>query len=225
MRATTSLVMALFCTLTTLAWADDDEAKKEKKNKIPPLTFVGNYDGEIVSVDSHTDRMTIKIRDVVPQWVPNNNNNNGYIPGRIGAMNNRMNFLNGGGTYVAQEQQKDIGINLSPDVKVRLLTPPDSKKADRKKSTEDKNTGDDKATAESKKPATTAKKDKPLTAKELAEKDPDYKLGGAAGKKSDLSKGQIVRVAMGKNNDKINPQIYAMAVFVVKEGTPGTPAK
>ena len=100
----------------------------------------------------------------------------------------------GGGSYVAKEEKKDIPVNLSPDYKVRLMY------------------------AQTGGATTGAKKEKPLTAKQMAEKDPDYKLGGTPGKKSQLSKGQIVRVSMGRNNDRINPQIYGMVIYVVSEG-------
>lgn len=202
MRASTTLLLTLAFSLTTLTWADDGDEKKEKKAKIPALTFVGNYDGEIASVEIDSDRIVLKIRDVVPKWVPNNNNPNNYVPGRLGMINNRLNNFNGnnGGTYVPQEQQKDVPINLSPDVKVRIMTPPPA--------------------ANAKKTVNSTKKEKAPTEKEKAEKDPDYKLGGSPGKKSELNKGQLVRVAMGRNNDKVNPQIYAMAIFVVREGSP-----
>ena len=130
-----------------------------------------------------------------------------------------------------------MDINLSPDVKVRLMygspaasrdpksKPDEDKEAAETKEGKDKakdkaGTADDEK--EMKKPGkdkvSATKKPRPPTAKELAERDPDYKLGGNPGKKSQISKGQMVRVAMGRNNDRVNPQIYAMVVYVVKEG-------
>ncbi len=50
------------------------------------------------------------------------------------------------------------------------------------------------------------------------EKDPDQKLGGVAGKKESLAKGQMVRIFYGKSPDRLNQQIYAMLVFVVSDG-------
>ncbi|MFT3881524.1 MAG: hypothetical protein QM703_17890 [Gemmatales bacterium] len=88
-----------------------------------------------------------------------------------GAYNNpafrRLNGVNGGGTYVPTEQAKDIEINLSPDVKVRLMY---SKPAT---------------------PAPGSKKEKPPTEKEKAEKDPDYKLGGTAGRNPLWPRGKL----------------------------------
>ena len=72
----------------------------------------------------------------------------------------RMNGGQSSGAYVPQEQAKDIVVNLAPDVKVRLMYTKT-------------------ATA---KPG--EKKEKPPTAKELAEKDPDYKLGGVLEQKN-----------------------------------------
>ncbi|HQR43411.1 MAG TPA: hypothetical protein PLX97_12020 [Gemmatales bacterium] len=228
----TGSMAVVFLACTCLA-ADDDE-NKAKKAKLPPLTFVGNYDGEIVNVDTHSDRLTLKIRGVVPKWVPNNN---AAAPpgGKLRTVQNRYNTGNGG-TYVPEEQVKEVGINLAPDLKVRLMNvPPASAKSnpeDKPKEAGDKKdeskTGDDKDKAEDKKPADKAakpaakkpaptRKTKEQLAKELSDKDPDYRLGGQPGKKTMLAKGQIVRVAMGRNNDQVNPQIYGMVVYVVSD--------
>lgn len=187
-----ALLLSGFCLTLAVAADDDDKekAKNDKKSKIPPLTFVGNLDGEILYVDTHSDRITLQVTDVVPQWVPNQNGGTGLIR-----------RLNQGGTYVAKEEKKEIAVNMSPDIKIRLMYSQQGG-----------------ATTTGKGASTGGKKEKSPTAKELAEKDPDYKLGGVAAKKSQLSKGQIVRVSMGRNNDRINPQIYGMVVYVVKEG-------
>lgn len=179
-----------------VAGDDKDEAKKEKLSKIPPLTLVGSLEGEIVHVEGG-DRLILKTTEVVPQWVNNFGANQGTAAGRI---NNRINFrtnMNGGG-YVPKEQIKEIPLNLSPDLKVRIMY---STQLENKKENTLKN-----------------KKSKSLKEKELAEKDPDFKLGGTAGTKSQLAKGQWVRIAVGRNNDLVNPQIYGMVVFVLKEG-------
>jgi hypothetical protein len=189
MRAGTLWTMLLSVVILSLAQADDDKDKEknDKKAKIPPLTVIGYYDGEIVNADSGSDRLTLRYKEIVQKWVQNNQGQ-GYNP-----VTRRLNGQGQGG-YVSQEQSKDIEVNLSPDVKVRLMyTQPASS-----------NTG--------------TKKEKPPTPKELAEKDPDYKLGGVAGKKSQLTKGQVVRITMGRNNDRINPQNYGMVVYVVSEG-------
>lgn len=189
MRAVTWWAMLVSVAILSLAQADDekDKEKNDKKSKIPPLTVIGYYDGEIMNADGGSDRLSLRYKEIVQKWVQSNQG--------AGA-NSLMRRMNGGqgGSYVAQEQQKDIEVNLSPDVKIRLMY---TKPA----------------------PATPgAKKEKPLTAKEMAEKDPDYKLGGSPGKKSQLAKGQIVRITMGRNNDRINPQNYGMVVYVVTEG-------
>ncbi len=190
MRAASLWTLLLSVIILSLAQADDDDkdkAKNDKKAKIPPLTVIGYYDGEIVRPDPDSDKVTIRFKEITQKWVANNQGGFGYNPvgRRLGQ---------GGGAYVPTEQSKDIEVNLSPDVKVRIMYS---------------------------KPSTTppsGKKEKPLTARELAEKDPDYKLGGTAGKKSSLAKGQIVRITMGRNNDRINPQNYGMVVYVVSEG-------
>jgi len=189
MRAASLWTLLLSVLIPSLVQADDekDKAKNDKKAKIPPLTVIGYYDGEIVSADPHSDRVVLRYKEITQKWVANN---------QAGGNNPVSRRLNGvqGGTYVPTEQAKDVEVNLSPDVKVRLMY---SKPAT---------------------PAAGSKKEKPPTAKELAEKDPDYKLGGTAGKKSQLAKGQIVRITMGRNNDRINPQNYGMVIFVVTEG-------
>jgi hypothetical protein len=195
MRAASLGSLLLSVVILSLAQADDedkDKAKNDKKAKIPPLTVIGYYDGEIYRAEPESDKVVLRLKEITQKWVANNQTGLGYNPvgRRLGQ---------GGGTYVPTEQTKDIEVNLSPDVKVRLMYS---------------------------KPATPAapgsKKDKPPTAKELAEKDPDYKLGGTPGKKSSLSKGQIVRITMGRNNDRINPQNYGMVVYVVSEGKEGS---
>ncbi len=189
MRAVTWWAMLLSVAILSLAQADDekDKEKNDKKSKLPPLTVIGYYDGEIIS-DGNSEQVTLRYKEIVQKWVQNNQGQ---------GANSLMRRMNGGqssGAYVPQEQAKDIVVNLAPDVKVRLMyTKP--------------------APA-----APGAKKEKPPTAKEMAEKDPDYKLGGVLGKKSQLAKGQIVRITMGRNNDRINPQNYGMVVYVVTEG-------
>jgi hypothetical protein len=192
MRAVSLWTMLLSVILFSLAQADDDKDKEknDKKAKIPPLTVIGYYDGEIVNADGNSDRLTLRYKEIAQKWVPNNQGGTGYNP-----VTRRLNGGQGGGTYVPTEQAKDMEINLSPDVKVRIMY---SKPAAA--------------------PAAGTKKEKPLTDKEKAENDPDYKLGGTPGKKSQLSKGQIVRITMGRNNDRINPQNYGMVVYVVSEG-------
>lgn len=193
-----SIIITLFTTLLMASLVSGDEkdaAKKDKLSKIPPLTFVGTLEGEIVHVEGG-DRLVLKTREIVPQWV----SNPGAQAGAAGRINNLVNMRsnsNSGG-YVPKEQVKDIPINLSPDLKVRIMY----------------------VTSSEAKPdnSTKTRKNKILKEKELAEKDPDYKLGGQAGKKSQLAKGQFVRVAMGRNNDLVNPQIYGMVVFVIREG-------
>lgn len=209
----------------------------DKRSKIPTLTFVGNYDGEVIHVDTHSDLIKLKIRGVVPQWVPNNQGGQSTPPGAL--RNFQGQFNRGGGSYVPSEQTKEVDINMSPDVKVRLMygspaasrdpkTKPDDEKEGKEaaetkpgKEKEKDKEGASEEDKEMKKPGkdkASAKKPRQPSAKELAERDPDYKLGGNPGKKAQISKGQIVRVAMGRNNDRVNPQIYAMVVFVVKEG-------
>ncbi|HQR07479.1 MAG TPA: hypothetical protein PLN21_11685 [Gemmatales bacterium] len=192
MRAASLWTLLLSVIILSLAHADDedkDKTKNEKKAKIPPLTVIGYYDGEIVNADGNSDRLALRTREITQKWVPNNQGGAGYNP-----VSRRLNGAQGG-SYVPTEQAKDIEINLSPDVKVRIMY---SKPAA---------------------PAPGGKKEKPLTEKEKAEKDPDYKLGGTPGKKSQLGKGQIVRITMGRNNDRINPQNYGMVVYVVTEGS------
>jgi len=231
-------VLALMSVLVCLSTSSADD----KRSKIPALTFVGNYEGEIIHVDANSDQLTLKIVGIVPKWVPNNQSAQQLPRGAL--RNFQGQFGQGGGSYVPSEQVKDVNINLSPDVKVRLMygppvsgktpasgseekekqkaNPDESKEGKASKESGESKEGADGEEKDMKKPAskvkTAPKKPKALTAKELAERDPDYKLGGNPGKKSQLSKGQIVRVAMGKNNDRVNPQIYAMVVYVVKEG-------
>ncbi len=180
--------MLLSVAILSLAQADDekDKEKNDKKSKLPPLTVIGYYDGEISS-DGNSEQVTLRYKEIVQKWVQNNQGQG------ANSLMRRMNGGQGGG-YIAQEQAKDIVVNLAPDVKIRLMY---TKPAP---------------------PAPGAKKEKPPTAKEMAEKDPDYKLGGIPGKKTQLSKGQIVRITMGRNNDRINPQNYGMVVYVVTEG-------
>jgi hypothetical protein len=230
MRATlTGSLTLLFTLACAVVVADDD-----RKAKIPKLTFVGNYDGEIAWVDLHSDKLTIRIRGVVPKWVPNSGNNNGPAMGALRNFQNRYN-QGGGGTYVPEEKVQEISVNLSPDLKVRLVNaPPAPPKDDKPKDGEAKKDGDEKKDDEKDKmeeKKDSARKDskpaakKPVTptktkaqlAKELREKDPDYQLGGYPGKKTMLAKGQIVRVSMGRNSDPVNPQIYGMVVYVVKD--------
>lgn len=229
MKATlTGSLTLLFLLACAVVVADDD-----RKAKIPKLTFVGNYDGEIVWVDLHSDKLTIKIRDVVPKWVPNGGNNNGAAMGALRNFQNRYN-QGGGGSFVPEEKVQEISVNLSPDMKVRLVNPPPAApKEDKPKDGEAKKEGEDKKDDKDKmddkkdaakkdgKPApkkpTPARKSKQELARELQAKDPDHALGGYAGKKTMLAKGQIVRVAMGRNNDPVNPQIYGMVVYVVKD--------
>ncbi|HMO35342.1 MAG TPA: hypothetical protein PKA06_04805 [Gemmatales bacterium] len=64
-----TLTLAMGLVALSAGWADD------KKSKIPPLTFVGNYEGEITHVDANSDTLSLKIRGVVPKWVPNWQNN------------------------------------------------------------------------------------------------------------------------------------------------------
>lgn len=180
------LVSGLLLSLASAADDEKDKEKNEKKAKLPPLTFVGNFDGEVVHIDPHSDKLVIRITDVVPQWVQGQGQ---YASGLLRRLNNTS------GSYVNKEEKKDIPINLSPDLKIRVMYAQPGAPT-----------------------STNKKKEKALTPKELAEKDPDYKLGGSAGKKSQLSKGQTVRVSMGRNNDRINPQIYGMVVYVLKEG-------
>lgn len=208
----------------------------DKRSKIPALTFVRNYEGEVVYVDSNSDVLKLRIKEVVPKWVAGNQGGQQSPPGALRNFQGRFN-QGGGGSYVPSEQVKEMDINLSPDVKVRLMygspaasrdpksKPDEDKEAAETKEGKDKEkdkagTADDEK--EMKKPGkdkvSATKKPRPPTAKELAERDPDYKLGGNPGKKSQISKGQMVRVAMGRNNDRVNPQIYAMVVYVVKEG-------
>jgi hypothetical protein len=188
MRAVSWGALLLSVAILSLAQADDDKDKEknDKKSKLPPLTVIGYYDGEIVS-DGNTEQVTLRYKEIVQKWVQNNQGA-GYNPAF-----RRMNGGQSGG-YVPQEQAKDIVVNLAPDVKIRLMynKPAPSKPGE--------------------------KKEKPPTAKEMAEKDPDYKLGGTPGKKTQLAKGQVVRITMGRNNDRINPQNYGMVVYVVTEG-------
>lgn len=197
MRISILLLFSLALLLTSSVCGDDKDAvKKEKLSKIPPLTFVGSLEGEIVHVEGG-DRLVLKTKEIVPQWV----SNSGAQAGAAGRVNNLVNLRSntgGGGTFVPKEQIKDIPLNLSPDLKVRIMY---TTASDNKKDTNTK-----------------SKKSKATKEKELAEKDPDYKLGGSAGTKSQLAKGQWVRVAVGRNNDLVNPQIYGMVVFVIKEG-------
>lgn len=225
----------LALTLVGLVVCVSSSSADDKRSKIPALTFVGNYDGEVVYVDTHSDVIKLKIRGVVPQWVPNNQGGQSLPPGSL--RNFQGQFNRGGGSYVPTEQTKEVDINMSPDVKVRLMygspasdpkNKPDEGKEgkegaskeskDKEKESKDGTDEDKEMKKPGKDKASAAKKPRQPTAKELAERDPDYKLGGNPGKKAQISKGQIVRVAMGRNNDRVNPQIYAMVVYVVKEG-------
>ncbi len=226
----------LALTLVSLVVFLSSSSADDKRSKIPTLTFVGNYDGEVVYIDTHSDVIKLKIRGVVPTWVPNNQGGQSLPPGSL--RNFQGQFNRGGGSYVPTEQIKEVDINMSPDVKVRLMygapaasdpkNKPDEGKEGKEsaeskegkdKESKDGASDEDKEMKKSgKDKASASKKTRQPTAKELAERDPDYKLGGNPGKKAQISKGQIVRVAMGRNNDRVNPQIYAMVVYVVKEG-------
>ena len=187
MKAATLWSMVLSVFVLSLVQADDDKdkARNDKKSKLPPLTVIGYYDGEILNANVHSDQITIRYKEIVQKWVQNNQGGGNNPVAR------RLNVAPGG-SYVAQEEAKDIVINLAPDVKVRLMY---------------------------NKPSTSGnKKEKPSAAKETPEKDPDSKLGGMPGKKSQLAKGQLVRITMGRNNDRINPQNYGMVVYVVSDG-------
>jgi hypothetical protein len=185
--------------LLTVA-AGDDKDKGDKKSKIPPLTFIGNIEGEIAGVDTGSDRLTVSFKKLVRQPVPV------VGPQRL---------IGGGIQYRVTEQMVHETYNLSPDLKIRLMNKrPEPSKQDKKKP-DPKSTGkkdtkkEDKETTDEN--ADKGKEDKP-------EKDHDARLGGAPGKKNQLSKGQFVRVALGRNNDPVNPQIYAMVVYVISDG-------
>ncbi len=199
-----SLALAVSLGLIALTAADDKNS--DKKSKIPPLTFIKNVElAEISYVDEGSERIGIKTKEIVQQWVPLPSPPGRYMPNR--------------GQYVPKEQIKEHHLNLSPDVKIRLMnTKTDPKKSDKRGAKTankgakggvakgDAASGDDEKAGEK--------------GKEEGEKEKDYdaKLGGALGKKSNLAKGQLVRLALGQNNDRVNPQIYVMVVYVLSEG-------
>jgi len=211
--------LALLLPLAVLSLAAGQD-RDDKKSKIPPLVFMGEILGEVNYVDSASDKLVVLVKDRVREAVRTNG------PGRL---------MNGGVQYVVKEVMVQKSYNLSPDVKIRLLNkqPEPAKKdtkskQDAKKKTASKTTkkdadaskegeGDKEKADKEKAEKEKADKEK-MDAEEKPEKDPDAKLGGAPGKKSQLAKGQVVRVALGRNNDPVNPQIYVMAVYVLSDG-------
>lgn len=208
--------VALFLTLTVFTLAAGQD-RDDKKSKIPPLIYLGDILGEVNYVDGGSDKLVLLVKDVVREPV------RAYGPQRL---------INGGVSYVTKEVMVQKSYNLSPDVKIRLMNKkPDPKqdakaKQDNKKKAAAKQPAkkDAKKAAEAAKDAGGEDADKGDKAKmeaeekEKPEKDPDAKMGGAPGKKSQLAKGQIVRVALGRNNDPVNPQIYVMAIYVLSDG-------
>ena len=188
MRTANMVTLVLTVLFLSVALADDNDKDKTKNEKKPKLPPLTF----VYNVDGEITEVDADNDRITVQYKDIKLQwvaNQGGGSGLVRRMNQ------GTGNYVPKEEKKDISIMLSPELKVRLMYPQNGS-----------------ADANSK------KKQKQPTAKELAAKDPDYQLGGAPGKKSDLAKGQIVRVSMGRNNDRINPQIYGMAVFVVTEG-------
>jgi hypothetical protein len=210
------LVFSLGLVAATLG--DDD-----KKTKLPPMTFVGNVDGELVMVDEGSDRIVVTVRKMVPTQVPGP----AYGPGR----------LYGGGRTVMKEQIVQESYNLSPDVAIRLMnkrpeTPPkqDKKKTDTKsakKENKDKKS-DDAKDSDNPDNGGGNKGDKGDKAQGGgpggggpgggASSDPNSRLGGIAGKKSQLNKGQLVRLALARSQDRNNPQNYVIVVYVLADG-------
>jgi hypothetical protein len=178
-------------TVGTVSADDKNDSKSKTTAVLVPTTWA---EGEIVSVNEESERLTLRVRQTSPVII---NNNNGY-PGAYGAMNGRnvygrMGVLNPNNSTVGvKEDLKDYQITFAPEMKVRLM----NAKQDSSKDAKDKSS---------------AKKD-------AKEKDPDAKLGGAPGKKESLAKGQMVRIQVGRSKDSINQQNYAMVVYVVSEG-------
>ena len=80
MRAISLWAMLLSVAILSLAQADDDKDKEknDKKSKLPPLTVIGYYDGEIVS-DGNSEQVTLRYKEIVQKWVQNNQGA-GYNP-------------------------------------------------------------------------------------------------------------------------------------------------
>lgn len=201
------LAFALTFSVLTLATG---QGRDDKKSKLPPLTFLGNVDGVIDWVDDGSDRITLNVKDYVREAAPNPT----YGPGRL---------LNGRVQYVIKEKIVQKTYNLSPEVKIRLMNKKaepaknDKKKPDAKGASKKDPKKDGEAVKDADE-ADKGEKDKMAEKGQKPEKDLDANLGGLAGKKSNLVKGQLVRLALGRNSDPVNPQIYVMAVFVYSDG-------
>ncbi|MFT3881523.1 MAG: hypothetical protein QM703_17885 [Gemmatales bacterium] len=75
MRAISLWSVLLSVLILSLAHADDedkDKAKNDKKAKIPPLTVVGYYDGEVVRSEAESDKLVIRYKEITQKWVQNN---------------------------------------------------------------------------------------------------------------------------------------------------------
>jgi len=194
---------ALAITLSVFALSAGQD-RDDKKSKLPPLILVGSMDGQIEGVDTNGDRLVLNVKKVVREAVPV------YGPQRL---------MNGRYQYVMKEKIVRETYNLSPDVKIRLMNRRPEPAKTGKKAVAGKDSKKDKDAATKETTEETSKDDKANAEKdEKPAKDLDASLGGVPGKKSDLAKGQIVKVALGRNNDRLNPQIYVMAVFVYADG-------
>jgi hypothetical protein len=204
---TLRLLPALLLSLGLLTAAVADGKQGDKKSKIPPLTMVGTIEGQIAGLDNGSDRLIIKTKKIAPTIVPN------YGPlSRIPGSNQKV---------VMQEKIEDVALNLSPDVKIRLMNKkPEIPKPDKKSTPKASGKKDPKKDMKKDEPPTKESKDENAEKgdDEKPEKDPDAKLGGVPGKKNQLTRGQIVKVVVGRNNDPVNPQNYAMIIFVYGDG-------
>jgi hypothetical protein len=204
--------IALVLSLGLVAVVVGDD-RDNKKSKLPPMIFTGNVDGELVLVDEGSDRIVLNVKDMVQTPVQ------AYGPQRLFGGNTR---------YIMKEQIVQKSYNLSPDVAIRLMnkrpeTPP-KKKADAK-------TKKDKQAAKEMKDGEGGDKgekgDKAQAgggpgggpgAGGAAEKDPNYRLGGIPGKKNQLARGQLVRLALARTQDAVNSQNYVIVVYVLADG-------
>jgi hypothetical protein len=172
------------------ATSADDKDKNDQKSKQGNAMLVPFTwaEGEILNVNEDSEKLTLRVKQL-SQVVINNNR------GLAGSLNNasvygRLGMVNpNNATLGVREDVKDYPILFAPDMKIRLMNA---------------------------KPE--ASKDKSSAKKEAKEKDPDSKLGGVAGKKESLAKGQMVRIQVGRSKDSINQQNYAMVIYVISEG-------
>jgi hypothetical protein len=183
----------LLFALTAASQADDKNDKSDKKTKPSSLLVaVGTLEGEILYVDENGEKLTVRTKQLKQVLV--NSGNTGVVgPLNRASVYGRLGAMNPNNVTVGvKEEMQDYKMDFAPDMKIRLMN------------TKSDNNKKDKSTA---KKETTTK-----------EKDPDSRLGGVAGKKESLAKGQMVRVQVGRSKDSLNQQNYAMVVYVLSEG-------